>query len=252
MLVTNTGLTTQVLLGASVNVYSNPKACFLNKCALFGGMWNDLCTSQHNPTVGNWNEFDWFAGIQFTIAKNWSFSTQYIAFLSPPGNFKTEQNIEFSLSYDDSAFKLPIVLNPYIKFFLAVAGDSTVVVGKRGGTYDIEIGINPTLKLKQYALTLSLPTWVTVGPAAFWNGGTLGLKDVKNKNCGVFSTGFKGIANLGIPKSYGNWYVDAGIQYYYLINRNLMQAQTVTLQLSSINSAHRSVAVAYLGFGSQF
>jgi hypothetical protein len=33
--------------------------------------------------------------------------------------------------------------------FYAISGDSTVVVGKQGGTYDVEIGMLPALALKK-------------------------------------------------------------------------------------------------------
>lgn len=251
LLVTNTGVTTQVLISLSLDLYKNPD-CWLEKISIFAGIWNDVCSSQHNPKVGQWVELDWFAGFQFKIAKDWLFAAQFLEFLSPPGNFKAEKNIEFLLSYDDSRWQLPVTFNPYIKFFWAAAGDSTVTVGKRGGTFDIEIGFIPTLKLEGYPVAITLPTWITVGPPGFWNGSSLGLRNVKS-HFGVFTTGLKGIYSMTrISKRLGNWYIDGGVQYYYLINKNLLQAQKFTLGVSSIGSAHRSVVVASLGFGFGF
>jgi len=253
LLVTDTGLTTQVLVSVTLDIYKNSNST-INNIALNFGAWNDIWSQQHHPQVGNWNEFDWFAGANITFAKKWNFSIQYLEFLSPPGNFKAEQNIEFLLSYDDSDLKLPISFNPYMRFFWAVSGDSTVVVGKRGKTFDIELGVLPIWDLKQYGIpiTLIVPTWITVGPPSFWNGGEFGLKNVKN-HFGVFSTGLKGSMALEcIPKKLGNWYIDAGFQYYYLINTNLLQAQKFTLILSSIKHAHRNVVVFFTGFGFGF
>src|SRR5882724_10207753 len=53
-----------------------------------------------------------------------------------------------------------------------LAGD--VYKSKTGFTYDVELGIVPTLDMKRYLgipLTLSAPTWVTVGPSDYWNVG---------------------------------------------------------------------------------
>src|SRR5438105_7978900 len=59
LLVTNTGLTTQVLSGLVFDVYKNQNG-FINKVSFTGGTWNDLWSEQRNPFVGAWNEFDWF------------------------------------------------------------------------------------------------------------------------------------------------------------------------------------------------
>jgi len=42
------------------------------------------------------------------------------------------------------------------------------------------------------------------------------------------------------------------MQYYYLINDNLLQAQLFTIEVPSIRKAHRHVGVGYLGFGFDF
>lgn len=255
LLVTNTGLTIQVLMGMSLDFYKNPNPeGLLNSLSLTFGIWNDLWTDQNNSFIGAWNECDWFIGFNTLLGKNWKFGVQYIQFVSPPYNFRPENNIEFVLAYDDSFWKLPVVLNPYVKLFWTVAGDSTVVVGRRGHTYDVEIGAVPTLTLKNLCVSLIItaPTWFTVGPASFWNGGDLGLKH-KNCNFGVFSTGI----NIKFPlkfirESLGDWYFDVGGQYYCLINDSLLQAQTLTLGVPSYHKAHRNVGVAMAGFGFGF
>src|SRR5215472_15755699 len=63
LLVTNTGLTTQVLSGLALDLYKD-KNGFINKVSFVGGTWNDLWSEQHNPSVGAWNEFDWFIGAE--------------------------------------------------------------------------------------------------------------------------------------------------------------------------------------------
>jgi hypothetical protein len=103
-----------------------------------------------------------------------------------------------------------------------------------------------------FNLIVSAPSWITVGPANFWNGGTLGLKNERSK-FGVVSTGLRGEIPIPyIPKSLGSWYIDGGVQYYHLINDNLLQAQTVTLGVRSLKAAHRNVTVGYAGIGFRF
>ena len=55
-----------------------------------------------------------------------------------------------------------------------------------------------------------------------------------------------------MPARLGKWYVDAGVQYYYLINDSLLLAQTLTGTASSFATAHRDVLVAFAGFGFGF
>lgn len=249
LLVSNTGLTIQPLFGLMLDVYKNPCG-WLSKVSITLGVWNDIWTEQGDPYVGAWNELDWFVGINTLIANDWKFGVQYVQFLSPPHHFTPENNIEFLLAYDDSGSGWPVAFNPYVKFFWAVSGDSTVVVGRRGNTYDVEIGLVPTLDLQNFILTA--PTWITIGPASFWNGGTLGLKN-KRSNFGVFSTGLHARFPLKfIPSSLGNWYFTIGGQYYCLINDSLLQAQTITLGVNSYKHAHRHVGVATGGIGFGF
>ena len=115
---------------------------------------------------------------------------------------------ELSLGFNDSPYLKPISIHPYAKLFYAISGDSTVVVGRKGGTYDAEIGVVPTLETTPMSIpvTLTMPTWITVGPTGFWGG---------TSNFGVFSTGITAKTPLSIISSrFGNWYVDAGVQSY--------------------------------------
>ena len=89
LLVTDTGLTVQILAGLNLDVYKNPHNC-INKISLIIGVWNDIWTDQHSHTVGSWNELDWFAGAEITFATDWKFRADFLEFLSPPGNFTPE------------------------------------------------------------------------------------------------------------------------------------------------------------------
>jgi hypothetical protein len=262
LLVTNTGLTTQILNGLVFDVYKSPYT-FINGVSIFAGTWNDLWSKQDDPNVGSWNEFDWFFGATVTFARAWKVSVQYLVFESPPGHFSQERNIETQIAFDDGALTgSPFTINPYVKWFYAVSGNSTVVVGNTGKTYDVEIGMIPKYDLKKIngvPLSFYAPTWVTVGPTSYWNRGVTGCGLLTTTPCslsnaGVFTTGLTaklGLENV-IPNRWGNWYVKAGFQYYYLINDSLLLAQTFTGTASAYVNAHRDVWLGAGGLGFTF
>src|SRR5947207_1765810 len=72
LLVHRTGLTTQMLMGLSGDIYKNSSG-FINTVSFYGGVWSDLWSKQNHPAVGPWNEFDWFAGVKIGFAQDWMF-----------------------------------------------------------------------------------------------------------------------------------------------------------------------------------
>src|SRR5215470_18970198 len=70
LLVTNTGLTTQILGGIAADVYKD-KSGFINLVSFYGYVWNDLWSAQKHPTASSWNEFDWAVGMSVKFAQNW-------------------------------------------------------------------------------------------------------------------------------------------------------------------------------------
>src|SRR5258708_16782336 len=177
LLVTNTGLTTQIVSGLTFSLYKNPDT-WINSFSVTVGTFNDLWSQQNHVQVGSWNEFDWWVSADWTIAKYWKTGVTYITFLSPPGNFPQDRDLEPYIRFDDGALTgWSFTINPYVKLFYAIAGDSTVVVGNQGDTYDVGIGILPTLDLKKIIgvpLTIAAPTSVTVGPSSYLHPGVAG------------------------------------------------------------------------------
>jgi hypothetical protein len=292
LLVTNTGLTTQVLSGLVLDLYKSPNG-FINDIAFTMGTWNDLWSGQNDPVVGAWNEFDWFLDLDFKFAQFWKFGVEYGEFIPPahgttastfPGD---EAHVQLALAFDDSRSGLPITFNPYVKWFYETYGNrgaSTVVLGKSSDTFDVEIGIVPTLDMKKFwgiPVTLLAPTWVTVGPTDYWNrnNGTTDFCGAPSQigtaaaactlsNLGVFSTGLTAKAPIDalIPSRLGNWYVKGGFQYYHIFNDALLAAQELTGSAGSFApspgfggygpgnyaSAHRDVVVGFVGTGFTF
>jgi hypothetical protein len=265
LLVDRNGLDTQILTGLVLDLYKD-KTGFINDISVVGGVWNNIFSLKHAPTVGGWDEFDWFLGTTVTFAKNWTGGVQYIEFMPPsPLSFPgVERNVEFSLSYDDTSWGWAIPFHPYVKLFWAVSGPSTVVNGQAGGTYDVELGVVPTLDTKKYTgvpLVLTAPTWITVGPTGYWNRqdgttnvcGPLSSSPCATSNAGVVTTGIQGKLALDaiVPKRLGSWYVKAGARYCHIINDALLAAQEVTVG-GPFPNTHRDVGVVYAGMGFGF
>jgi hypothetical protein len=227
--------------GSAIQFLNGLVLVFPDNLSVVAGTWTDFNPGYAKPNTQAINEFDWFIGVNKKIAKNLTAGAQYVEFISAPGAFKTERNIEFSLAYDDSGSGKPIAIKPYAKFFWAMSGDSTVVVGKRGDTFDVEIGATPTMSLQPYGmpLVLTAPTWITVGPESYWGGGG---------NAGVFSTGLKATLPLKVPASAGSWSVYAGYQYYHLINDRLVLAQSILNPGKTDRNIHLFQVGVGLGF----
>jgi hypothetical protein len=216
LVVTTSGAAIQVLNGL---VFVSPGGV-----AITVGTWTDINPgfSRADGNITAVNEFDYFVGISGEVAPKVEVGAQYIQFISgqPSVAFKTEKNIEFSVKYKDGAKDNPLSFNPYAKLFWAVDGDSTVVLGKKGGTFDVEIGAVPTYSAG--SVTLSAPTWFTVGPKTYWGTGAN-----KDGNFGVVTTGLKLSTPLSFIKGGAGASVYAQAQYYHLINDNLVAAKAI-------------------------
>jgi hypothetical protein len=244
LLVTDKGETIQVLDGLVLD-FARPSDTF-SDFALAAGTWSDFNPGYESGNKNAVNEVDLFVGMTGTFFKDFKAGAQYVVFTSPQRAFRDENNVELSLAFDDSAYLQPVSIQPYIKYFRAISGSSTVVTGQKGDTYDVEIGAVPKLDLHPYAipLILTLPSWFTVGPTNYWGG---------TSNFGVVSTGLKATYPLGIiPSQYGHWYLDTGIQYYHELNPQLLLAQTFVGTAQPGTNEHRNFFVWSVGFGLGF
>jgi len=205
--------------GTTVQVLNGLVAVSPHGFAIHAGTWVDLNPGYNRAeNTTSVNEYDFFIGISGKIAPRLEAGVEYVQFVSgqPSVAFKDERNIEFSLKYKDGEPGAAFTVNPYAKLFWAVDGDSTVVLGKKGDTFDVELGAVPTYKTGD--LTLSAPTWITVGPETYW--GKTG-DTIDDSNFGVISTGLKATAPLSFFKGGAGASVYAFTQYYHLLNDNL-------------------------------
>jgi hypothetical protein len=226
------------------------------------GSWNDFdAAHQHKPGVGAWVEQDFFAGLNYNVTKRLKLSATYDSWNFPGGSPTNEQNIEFVAAYDDGGPGKSFSIQPHVEVFWAVSSPSSVVVEGRpastGTTAYLELGATPTYSVG--TLTLTVPTWVSVGPSEFWCDQASGTaqyatsingRSCSDSNFGVFSTGLtaKMPAPL-IPPQYGHWNIYIGAQYFNLLNSSLVDAQAVTV--GSVNGK-RNVVNGFIGTGFGF
>ncbi len=181
---------------------------------------------------------------------------------------------ELKLSLNDGAIThWPISFNPYIIWYyelypsgnVGVLGTTTSAACfscNSQGT-DFIIGMVPKVNMQPYIgipLTLSAPTWFTVGPQSFWagdNGGGPGSGCLANgPNCsngsiGVFSTGLTAsLAMTWIPAQYGHWNVKAGVQFYDIVNTALQTDNLVTYGTSF--GMQQYITTGFVGVGVGF
>lgn len=209
--------------GATVHVLNGLVAISPGGVAFHAGTWTDINPgySKADGNITAVNEFDYFFGVDYNVLPKLNVGVEYSEFISgqPSVAFKNEHNIEFHAKYKDSPDK-GFTINPYAKLFWAAWGkSSTVVLGKAGDTFDIELGAVPTVKTG--AVTLSAPSWITVGPKTYWGTGAN-----KDGNVGVISTGLK--ASIPVPFTSGaSASVYGFAQYYHLVNDNLVAAKAI-------------------------
>jgi len=239
LLESDKGISSYFSGGLAVQLYHNPGGPVSDISVHGGALFNNY-SEPSAGTSGNWREFDWWAGTTLTLDGGTTFGVEYSQFASPKEAYNADNNIEFSVTGGPIQLSKLASVTPYAKLFWNEAGTPVVVTGQRGA-FDVELGFRPSLDFNAYdvPLTLTIPTWVTVGPSNFWGGGG---------NFGVFSTGVVAKTPLSfIPKKFGAWYLDGGVQYYRELNDRLLLAQ----QELGV-SRERDVVAASAGLGFSF
>ena len=172
---------------------------------------------------------------------------------------------QVKLSLNDSFTGWPITFNPYVTFYYEFNSLGTIGGGQvsaacfscQVNNYEFFIGMVPTVDLSKYwgiPVTVKAPTYVTVGPASFWNGNPDGIGLASSGDVGVFTTGLTFVMPLSwLPAQYGHWYAKAGFQWYDIINTSLQASNAVSLGTScSSSSCLSSIFVGFGGVGVAF
>ncbi len=205
--------------GGSIQTTGQATLTLRTGIAFTGGVWTDFNPGYDKigTTTKGVNETDPFFAVTVPVTKRLALTAKYVAFI---GNNlpKTAHNVALVASYADGAPGARFTVNPYAVFFYEMSGSSVIGVGKGGDTFDVWLGVTPTLKLK--GVTLAAPSWITLAPKRFF--GT-----IDDGNLGLVTTGLKIIKPLDLGPRAGKWAISANVQYYYLANDNLRLVKSV-------------------------
>ena len=189
---------------------------------------------------------------------------------------------QVTLSLADGAItKWPISFNPYVTWFYEFYPSATT--GSLGGTTssacfscngehtDFILGMAPKVSLQPYLgvpVSLSAPTWFTVGPKSFWAGnagnplfpGTPGPGSGCVTNAPVCSTSNIGVVTTGltaampltwIAPQYGHWSVKGGFQWFDLVNQAL-RGDAIPTYGAAFGGLHQYITTGFVGLGVGF
>jgi hypothetical protein len=193
------------------------------------GTWNSF----HNKSADNsWYESDLYAGVSLALPYDFEFGLSYVYLYGPDLGDSFAHELDFSLSYDDSAFFAErfqddailstFSVSPYIALVQEVGGGSDGL-GSAGhkGTY-LELGLEPGFDLDVGALlgsescppvSFAMPLTVGLNLGDYYETGTGNDYD---ETFGFFSAGLSASVPLSfIPSKFGSWQVVA--TYYLLV-----------------------------------
>lgn len=181
---------------------------FLNKATLNLSIWNSF-HSNHPvaSTTRSWYEFDFYAGVSFTFAKNFTFTPTYIYYGSPGDYFANSQNLGVRLAYDDKDLLGAFSLQPYAYVEFELDGKSGN--GTDQGVY-YEVGIAPSTSWGN--LTAYLPIKAGFGSNDYY---------ASDAGFGFFSAGvLLSYAMAFVPEHFGAWSLTAGATFYQFGDAN--------------------------------
>ncbi len=228
------------LAGLALDVYKN-KAGFINSVSVYGDVWNDLWSEQNHPhgrlveRVRLGRRHDREVRAELEVRRR---ICRVPA--ARPATSSIERNVEFTLAYDDSTGGAAAVHDQSLRqaVLRAPPARRRSCSARRGGTYDVELGIVPTFDLQEDHRHSADGLGADLGhrrSAELLERRQQPLRHAcaraATDNAGVFSTGLTGKLALNwIPSRLGTWYVKGGFQYYHIINDNLLLAQTLRRQ----------------------
>ena len=185
------------------------------KVSVNAGMWNSFHDSAVNATATdgferNWYEADWSLGINATAGK-WTFGAQYVWETSPSGAFGTVQEIDLSITFDDSEALGAWKLSPSL--LLAIETGSHFADGAGRGIY-LQPSISPGFDADMPLLgktSFTFPIVVGLSLSNYYQDSA-----GHDQTFGYVDIGAKAAFALPVPKTYGAWNVTLGMHYLAL------------------------------------
>ena len=174
-----------------------------------GGVWNSFHTEEtgHQQSPKSLYETDWYPIVSVGLPGNLTLTTIYYWYTSPNDAYRTVQELNFKLGWDDSGALGKFALAPWIN--LAVETHKTSFGPNKG--VGLQMGVAPTLytiPLENYPITLKLPLELGLALHDYYehaNG---------HENAfGYFAAaGTASVPLAFVPKGLGNWSFTATAQ----------------------------------------
>lgn len=208
----DSGLILQPAAKLTINLYE--KGDF--KVDAYLATWNSFHGQETGAqTQGDftsyWYECDLLGGIAVTYGK-FSLASQYVFLTSPSDAYETVQELDFTLSFDDSAYLKEFALHPYALLAIETGADCSDGANSDPGTY-LELGVAPGF---------SFDAWQTPVAVTFPASIGLSLHDYYEDSAGEDDTfGFAQVgakASIPLPfgERWGKWTLTGGIAWLYL------------------------------------
>ena len=209
------------------------------------GAWNSLHdgpTGSGGDGVTMHYELDAYLGFGVDFAENWSGSVSYVVLSSPNSTFATVQELDFSISFDDSG-----LFGGESSGFSGVQPSVTIaweLDGQSDGGDDegiyLEVGIEPAFELiddEKQPVSASFPVVAGFSLSDYFEGAT-GSDDF----FGFAQGGFALSTPLNfVPARLGSWTLSGGVNILFLGDN-----------LEKINGGDSSEIILSLGLGIAF
>ncbi|MEM6750585.1 MAG: hypothetical protein AAGA57_13020 [Planctomycetota bacterium] len=184
------------------------------------GIWNSFHSEGTGSAGANDQVFetDFFAGLTLAAFEAWTFDVAYIFYTFPNNAFATVEELDFTVSFDDSALWEGILyegfaLAPYVLIAFEI---ENTAFGADEGIY-VELGVAPeytVLEGGDYPVTLAVPVILGFSLDDYFDPATPGSDD---DELGFVQIGVHASVPLPfIPESYGSWGGYAGLDAIFL------------------------------------
>lgn len=180
--------------------------------SVYLGTWNSV---QDHVGGDQWYESDFYVGASYALSKCLSADISYIWLYSPAGGGEFAQEVDMSLSYDDSGLWGDGFdgLQPHVLVAVETSGGSDGFgPGLDPGVY-YEFGIAPSFTVVDSAsapITLTIPVTVGLGDNYYEAAGS---SDV----FGYVDAGLDFSMPLSfVPAQFGSWEASAGVHFLFL------------------------------------
>lgn len=174
------------------------------------GTWNSVHSRKTGATVGGdsasyWYESDLIGGVVLTSGK-FSLTSTYTVLTSPSDAYKTVQELDFTLAYDDTEMLKDFALHPYATLGWEIGANGSDGGDSNAGIY-LELGVAPgfTFDAGKTPVSISFPVTVGLSLHDYYQNG-LGEDDT----FGFASVGVKGSIPLNSEGRF-KWTLNAGV-----------------------------------------